>query len=306
MNDRKIQLRKRHYEEIKMKHPPLLLSSSGSVFFYSTANGALRLFYSESGKNVKLPHSSFVTSRPSSLCLSPSHAFGLVFFDDGSILLYDLLENKIIKTLSKELKGKVTHSVFLNDTQILVYDDAFQLSVLTLQNYSIFGFAIQKKSLNFYQSFMNQLIVPPTHLAIKEEPNDINYGSFCVSPIFSKVFAFSLSKRIIVVNIPDNSQKLQVIYDIELKNDDLCDRPFISFNLPNPDTLYFSYTTKRRIVVLKIASENLSKSNSNEPKVIFETDLKSPPKFNAFLSSSVVSVICEDDLVYLFSFLGFQ
>ena len=47
-------VQKQVYEQIDTKYPPVLACSSGSVFMYSTANGLLRLFYTQPEINVNL------------------------------------------------------------------------------------------------------------------------------------------------------------------------------------------------------------------------------------------------------------
>ncbi|KAK8893700.1 hypothetical protein M9Y10_022127 [Tritrichomonas musculus] len=290
-------VQKQVYEQIDTKYPPVLACSSGSVFMYSTANGLLRLFYTQPEINVNLPKSPFVDSRASCIAISPPHTFGVICYEDGSILIYNLIEKKVLKSLSKELKGKITNIAFLSDFDFVTFDSTLTLTLFTLVSMSIFGYTVKSTKIQTFKFFAFQIASPPIYRAVYELPKNIDTVSYRYSDKFDHFVAISLHKKLIIAKIRPS---FKIIYETVDDDEDI-ENPHVSFSLPNPDNLYAVYSTKKEIFAIGITQD----SNRNYLcRVLFQRPYIHAIRFLSFFSTSLIAVVNDNNFLYLFDFLN--
>lgn len=289
-----LDLQQKIYNQFDVKYPPAIACSDGTVFMYSTANGLIRLFLTGAENNIELQKSPF-DSRATSIGLSPAHTFGVVCYEDGSILIYNLIHKKIAKSLSKQLKGPITHVTFVSDVDFITLDSKLELTLFTLVSMSIFGYTVKSFKLHTFTTVPFKLVSPPVNRSIDEIPEHLSSTSYCYAPKFNYVAGISLSKQLIIAKFKPT---YQVIF--QTSEDSLIEKPYLTFSLPNADTLYAGYSTTKEIIVLSITMDS---SNNYSTKVIFQKPNDYKIRFLSFFSTSFISMVTENNQFLLYNFL---
>lgn len=140
------------------------------IFVFLCPDGSVHLFNSDTAEQSLFPPPDrSITSRVSSIAISPAHTLVFAGFDDGSVQLWDLSLKKAVKGISKARKGTISHCAFVGDFDVCTFDEQLELSLFTISS-GFFGFSLKESSLTIFRTFAGQLLVPPVYRPVEGMP----------------------------------------------------------------------------------------------------------------------------------------
>jgi hypothetical protein len=279
------QLARREVPGLQLDSPLTSATSHDGLFAFLCPDGSVHLFNSDGPEQSLFPPPDrSITSRVSSIAISPAHALAFAGFEDGSVQLWDLGLKKAVKGIAKARKGAISHCAFVGDFDICVFDDQLQLTLFTVSS-GLFGFSLKESPLSTFRTFAGQLLVPPIHHPVEGLILKAGNRSHCTAPKFANYIGISMFNRFVVAEI-------RPAFRIVL--DRAAGKGVADFFSPDPEILFVAVAATTHLFVYKFTG--------GDPEVVYEKPMELSAKCVAFLSESVVAIVQANQAVLLVTF----
>ena len=215
------------------------------------------------------------------IAISPAHNIAAFGYSCGTIQLFSLQDQKVVKVFTRPKGTSILSLIFLSD-EILVCSSSDNM--LTTYKVSAGRFVT-----SFKENFTTQLSEPAIllqPLPLYQYNNELSKPR-CISPELEGVIAVRTKTHLALADLSNN-------FDIFFENgyDDDC---IFSFSEINNTEFSLGIATSTSIEVIKYANKKSSPS-------FFSYPINFYPNFVTFLAPSILFVIYDDIKGYLFSF----
>ncbi|OHS96094.1 hypothetical protein TRFO_37762 [Tritrichomonas foetus] len=300
MTTESLNLQAREISGIKVDSPPVLCTTHDSFYFYLCENNTICTFDSKFLTNAKLPpyDSAIGPAKVTALALSPSHTLGVACFSNSSIQIYDLINNKPLKSNPLRSSSAITHCVFLNDATIICCDTNHVLvaySLTFLKTLSFMRKAIQESFSLKLDGTVKAMIVPPIARPPESLMNmKINAESKKITQNFNDFICISTEQSFSITRINEKIvDKKEDILKFDVKG------AVASFSLQNSNTLLCAYAAPCDISLIKITPTEYSANRISDA-------IDQIPVHIAFITDNSLAIVFSENSCLITSITEMQ
>ena len=258
------------FSNIQFDSPPVFVSHEGEEAAIIHQNKTISLCDLKSQKLIRIQiQDKSISSFPSKIAINQQNTTVCIAYDDGSIVLFDSQNMKILKSFPKFKKGTIDHMQFINENSILTVSNN-QLSLLKISS-SLFSVSLKEFPLSRFQSNVVSIQIAPIY-----ENKQI------VSQNFQNYFFVTTLQKTSICQLINDSQ-VKVIAEIPISNS------ISSVYLANSEIIHIIVETKIVCVVFAFDCK------SNQPQEIYRFSLIFSPRFVQFISKNVILLISEEN-----------
>ncbi|EAY05701.1 hypothetical protein TVAG_005450 [Trichomonas vaginalis G3] len=277
---------KREIKGLFIEHPIKNIAIHDNIFFYYDVDGYIKIFDAIKDVNDTFNKPFTITSFPIDIALNGAHTFGAVSFNGGSIVIFDLIERKIWKTLNRVTGKSLNHILFLKDDCIIAVDEAKKLIKFVMKN-SFIGASVEEIKICSFATTPLHFIIPPIFKS-SENYSGLATQSSCLSSKYYGTVGISFPSKFILAQVLND---FSIIVELPFENS------IPALYLTDSETLYVALGTQDQVVIYKICA-----INSIKPEFICFESIQQKPIYMSFLSQSILVAVYSDLTCTVFMF----
>lgn len=214
-----------------------------------------------------------ITSKPLHVAISPSKSYAAISYEDGSFLIYDLNNSKILKSFPKARKSGIKYLKFLGDSQLVILDSA---NFLSLSRISISLFGVSTKDIAIVGFQNNPFSITPISFDNISAQNN---------PKLQNLLIVTTTEKFVIFNV-ENAPKIIVNIPVSCGIATYC--------FSNKNTIQIGIATKDMVSIYKFDGVNF-----NEITKYPVTNIT--PQSVTFLRNNLLLVLTNENQFYLFN-----
>ena len=254
------------FSKIQFDSPPISISNEGKASVIIHQNKTISFCDLKLQKLFRLQiEDKSISSFPSKIAINQQNTTICIAYDDGSIILFDIQNMKLLKSFPKFKKEPIDHMLFFNENSILIVSSN-QLTLLKITT-SLFSVSLKEFSLSRFQNSVVSLHISP-----------IYENKQLVSHYFENMIFITTIQKTCICKI-SNENQLKIIAEIPISNS------ISSVYLANSELLYIAIATKIVCVIYSFDCK------TNQPQELYRFSFIFSPKFLQFISKYVVLLI---------------